>query len=401
VAVLFSSILGNLSTWFRAFAYLLLVFTPGAWITFGFRLKGLPFWARLLTGAVLSPLVVCAEFYFIRLVGIPFGPTAFILVIVNLPAVYLIWKRRGKVASLHSGDWFVGTAAVVIPVVCLFSLLIHSDARVYSWHAWIHADPAYMLARGDLVLEDPTLAGMRMSYPAWGPLVFQAVQSFVMNSPPVSSYIGSNLVWLIAAYGFAAGIAKEMGGGKLAQLGSGIWLLLGTNPAQYMTKWFWVGGPFCCDIRVIWWIAKFQISGPMALAIAMLMGMIYLLVRAGSITKESLTTICLLLSGIGLLYPLLFPPACGIIGARAIAPLVARQNGRWAIPYREWLVWAGVLLIAVLLTYSEVRFLTSERLAAASPVLFSGKRATIYKAWASLMVTSLFLAGLAFTFRGC
>ena len=66
------------------------------------------------------------------------------------------------------------------------------------------------------------------------------------------------------------------------------------------------------------WLSKFQLSGPMALALGMLMAIIYLLVRPDPLHKEVLLPIGLLLSGIGLFYPLLFPPAVCIIGVRAL-----------------------------------------------------------------------------------
>jgi transposase len=66
---------------------------------------------------------------------------------------------------------------------------------------------------------------------------------------------------------------------------------------------------------------------------------------------------------------------------------------------REWLALAGVLLVAVLVTYTEVRFLTSGRHAATSPVLLSPIPSAARKTMESLIVTSLLLAGLAFTFR--
>ena len=94
------------------------------------------------------PLVACGEFYAIRLTGIPFGTTAVILAIVNLPAIYLIWKHRVRIASLERSDWFVGASAVVIPIACLLPVLIYMDARIYSPHGWYHADAVYMFAQG-------------------------------------------------------------------------------------------------------------------------------------------------------------------------------------------------------------------------------------------------------------
>jgi hypothetical protein len=400
----FLRIPGDLPAWLGALGYVLLVFAPGAWITFGLALDGIPFWARLFTGAALSPLIVCVEFYAIRLVGIPFELTAVLLVILNLPAIYFVWKRRIKVVPLHRSDWLVGAAAVVIPIVCMIPVLIHMDERIHSPHSWLHADAVYMFARGDLVLEDPTLAGIRLAYPVWSALVFQAVHSFLVNSPPVSCFVWNNLLLLIVVYGFVAGITKEMGGHKLAQLSSGIWLLLGANPVGWILMKLAPGGmshELWGDMRYTPWVSKFLVFSPMPLAIGMMMAMIYLLVRAGPLTKQVLAVICLLFSGIGLLYPLLLPPACGLIGARAIAILPARQNRRWSIPYREWLALAGLLLVAILVTYSEIRFLTSDRHVATSPIFLSAIPSAARKIFESLVATSLFVAGLAFTFRTC
>src|SRR5271166_6050655 len=121
--------------WFGTLGYLLLVFTPGAWITFGLALNGIPFWARLSLAVVLSPLIVCVEYYALRLLGIPFGSTAILLIVLNMPATYLVWKRRAPVATLHRSDWLVGAAAVVIPIICLYPVLANMDARVYSGHS--------------------------------------------------------------------------------------------------------------------------------------------------------------------------------------------------------------------------------------------------------------------------
>lgn len=399
-----SRIPGDLCAWFGALGYLLLMFAPGAWTTFGLTLDGIPFWAKLSTAAMLSPLMVCAEFFAMRLIGIPFGPTAVTLVFLNLPAIYLIWKRRVKVASPPISDWLVGVAAVVIPVICMISLLIHTDARIYSAHSWVHADAVYMFARGDLALEDPTLAGFRMSWPVWSALPFQAVHSFLVDSPPMSCYVWSNLLWLIATCSFSVGITREMGGGKLAQFGSGIWLLVGTNPVGYILAKLVPGGMshyLWGDPRYTPWVVKFLLSGPMALALGMTMAMIYLLVRSGPLTKQVLIIICLLLSGIGLLYPLLFPPACGIIAAKALALVTEKHSGRWTILYREWSVLAGLLLVALLVTHSEVKFLTADRLVSTSPVVLSTLPSVARKMLESLIATSLLLAGVALTIRGC
>lgn len=386
-----------------AVAYTLLLFAPGAWIMCGLELKEVPFWARIFTAAMLSPLIVCIQFYLMRLMGISFAVTSVLLVVLNLPPLYLLWKRRRKPASLARGDWLVAGVAVAVPALCLIALLTIPTARVFSAHGWIHADAVYMLARGDLILEAPTLAGIRLSYPPWGPLVLPAVQSFLVQSPPVLTYIWSDLVWMIVYFGFAAGIAGEMGGGTLARIGSGVWLVLGTHPIGYMIMQRWPGGIFgyCCDDRTIRSFDKFHLFGPMAVALGMLMAIIYFLIRSGPLTTGMLTVIFLLLTGIGLLYPLLFPPACCVIGARALALLVDGRQVRWPAVRREWLWWAGLLLIAGALTYGEVRFLTVDRHTAESTVSLNGKGFGARKLLAALIVTSLFVCGWLFTVRRC
>lgn len=395
---------GGLSAWFGALGYLSLVFTPGAWVAFGLSLDDIPFWARLFTGAVLSPLIVCGEFYAIRLAGIPFGPTSLILVILNLPALYLVWKRRPRVASVDHIEWLIGAAAILIPVVCMMSLLVTMDARIYSPHAWIYSDPIYMLARGSLVLEDPTLAGIKLTHPVWGGLVFEAVHSFLVNSPPETCYVWSNLLWLIFSYGFAASITREMGGGKLAQFSSGIWLFFGTNPVGYtLMKFAPAGMPHQLwgDDRYTPWVSKFQLFSTMEIGLGMLFAMIYLLVRPRPLARQFLTIIGLLLCGIGLFYPLLFPSGCGIIGAKALSLLAEKQNVGWTIPARHWLALASLVLVACLVTYGQLKFLTSDKPGTSNLILISTIYSAARKIFESLIATSLLLAGLAFTFRKC
>jgi hypothetical protein len=391
------------SSWLGGVAYLVLLFAPGAWITFLVPMGDTPFWGRLFTGAMLSPLIVGVEFYIIRFLGIPFGSTAWVLVVLNLPAIYLIWKRRVTAAPISGGTWLVGAAAALIPLAFLLPLLMHPEERIFAPHGWYHADAAYMFARGDFVLEDPTLAGMRMPYPIWSPLMFNAVLSFLVNSPPVMSYIWSDLVCLVAVCSFAAGIAKELGGGKIAQFSSGMWLIAGTTPIPIILVALVPGASrYCCDTRFTSnWVVKFQLFGPMAVALGMLMAVIYLLVRAAPTTNGLLFVICLLGTGIGLLYPLLFPPACGLIVARALAPLADRLKSPVSALYKEWSKWIGILLVASLLTFVEIRFLTAGRLTTESPLSFSTIHSAVIKTIAALIVTSLALAGTLFAFRVC
>ena len=393
---------GNWPSWLGGFAYLLLVFMPGAWIAFGLSLNGVGFWLRLCISIVLSPAIVCGEFYALRLCGVSFPVTAVLLVLLNLPAAWLVWRRREGLRPAGKGDWLIGGLCVLVPLLCTGSVLTHLDARIYSGHSWLHADPIYMMARGDLVPEAPTLAGVRMSYPVWSGLAFEAVHCYLTQSPPEIIYAWSNLFLLIAVFGLAAGVAKELGGGRLAQASAGVFVLLGTNPVGYVlmqTVPLHNFPQIWGDHRYTPWVNKFLMFGPMTMGIAMTMAIIYLLVRPGSLRGEVLTLVGILLCGIGLFYPLLFPPACGVLGARALADVAEEEGWKWKAHAREVLALAGLVLLAALLTYLEVHFMTAARDKSVKELMLSPLTGAARKMMGSVVSTALLLAGVALSLR--
>ena len=382
-------------------AYLLLVFTPGAWIAFGFPLKGISFWIRTCLAIVISPTVVCAEFFALRLLGVSFPFTVAVIVFLNLPATYLVWSCRKSLQVVARVNWLVGATCVLVPLACMASVLGNTDARIYSGASWLHADAAYMMVRGDLVPEAPTLAGVRMAYPVWSGLAFEAIHSYLVQGPPQVTYIWSNLFLLIAVCGLAAGVAKELGGGTAAQTTSAVFLLLGTNPVGYILVHFIPLHRFpqiWGDERYTPWVNKFMLFGPMTMGIALTMAIIYLLVRPGSLSREALIVVGMLLCSIGLFYPLLFPSACGLLCARALADLFEEHRFAWKCHAREMLALAGLVLIAAVLTYSEVRFMTTARHNSTSEVLLSSLPGAAKKLFATTISTSLLLAGAVVSF---
>ncbi len=397
-----STLLSGIAAGLGTAGYFLLLFIPGAWITFSLDLDDLPLWARFMTGAMLSPLVASAEFFAFRLAGIPFEITVWLVFAVNLPALYLI-RKRWILSRIDWSGWPVALAVVGLSVAFVLPLFVDTDHRVWAPHGWLHADAAYMFARGQLRPEDPELAGMILSYPVWTPLAFQAILSWLIDMPPLTSYVFPDLMCLMAVFGFAAAITKRIGGGRIAQIGALVWLPAGTTPMVYLLlKFAPHSAGYCCDLRFEGaWINKFQIFNGMAIGLGMLMTLIYLLVRSEKPGKDSLAVIGVTLCGLGLLYPLLLPAACAVVTALALAPLVNPETRKWPAISRQWLMWGGLLLIALAATFGEVHMLTSQRLTKVGAVSISDFPFLRQKVRAELISTFFFLVGLGLVFRYC
>jgi hypothetical protein len=382
--------------------FLLLWLTPGAWISFGLPLRAIPFWARLLTGAALSPVVVCGQFFLVRWMGVPFHYAAAALVAVNLPALVLVFRNIPAWRWGNRTAWLIALSVLVPCLILMFRPFFSEGLRIYSPHAWVYSDPVYQFARGDLLLEDPTLAGIRMSYPLWPALAFQALLSFLLDSPPASSWVWTNLACLLVTCGFAVGITKELGGGRLAQAVSGVWLMLGVNPVGYLLT---VGLPGMAgrhlfgDLRYAPWVRKFHLFSTMPLSMALIAALLYLLLVMRLPDTPLLITMGLLLAGTGLLYPLLFPPACAVFGAKMLV-LFLEQRKTPAAALRRLFPLGLVLMLTLAACYGEVKFIQQARQIGPAFVL-SAASAFARKAVVSLIAMSVLLLGLAAVFRQC
>ncbi|MEO8367675.1 MAG: hypothetical protein ABI806_00545 [Candidatus Solibacter sp.] len=382
---------------------MLLLFAPGAWISFGLPLRAIPFWARLLTGVALSPLIACGEFFVVRWAGLPFGYTVIALLVVNLPALYLIYRDLPQAQSPSRASWILALSIAIPAVVLMAGPLLSMGVRLYSPHTWVYSDPAYMLARGDLLLEDPSLAGIRMSYPVWPAMVFQTLVSYLLDSPPASTWVWNNLAFLIVTCGFAAGITRELGGGRFAQATTGVWLMLGTNPVGYIltvTLPGMVGRNLFGDLRYAPWVRKFHLFSTMPLGMALIAALLYLLLVTDIPDRARLITMGLLLAGAGFLYPLVFPPACGVFAAKLLAMVFEKRKLGLRAILAATFPMLMVLLVSLLVCYAEVKLLQQARQTGPA-FLPSALTAFARKGVVSLVAMSVLLLGLLVVFRAC
>jgi hypothetical protein len=356
-------------------AYLALVVLPGAWITFGLRLGDLPFWARLCSGAMLAPVVVAAEFYVLRLFGLPFESIPAFLVVFNLPALVLIvrnWRPFGR--PRLSTLFAIGTLTAVM-VAASAPFLFDSQLRTYTWEAWSQADVVYSLANGQLLVEDAELAGVRLSYP-WAGHVYQAVLSYLLGSPPVDNYIWANVVWVPLIFAFTAGVVAEFGGNALSRVSAAMWLAFGVNFVGYVvgqvfpTEWIHahpILGTIWGDNRYTPFLDKVVFFGQMWFALGLFSALVYVLVRPWKeeYRRSYQILIAVMLCGIGVIYPVLLPAAFGVVGARGLVALAAalktRESVVHAVISSEITGLALGVIVSAAITFAQVRFLTEGR----------------------------------------
>lgn len=357
---------------------------------------------------MLSPIVVCLQFYAFRLLGASFDLTVILLVFVNLPTIYFIWKRRRDITIPDRNSLLGGGVVLIIAVACLAPQLLDDTARMFNGHAWMHADVIYMLRNGDLLLQDPELAGIRMAYP-WAGHVYQGILSFLLDSAPTSSYIWTNLVWLLCFLGFTAYIVAEFSSNRFSQITSYIWLCLGLNfvgyilmttlPAAWVRR-LWIGG----DYRYTPWVLKFYFFEQIIFGLGMFAAVVYFSIREWNRRHAvaQLIVIGLLLCGIGLVYPILIAPSVLVVSARAFTMILEKgQPGAANLRWHGFLL-GLVVLISGIVTFAYLELLTTDRVS--KSIIFLSPTAdyvkyTLLKSLGTIVAMSVFIAAFLLVIR--
>ena len=401
------------------FGWWVVTILPGAWVTFGLRLPRFPFWLKLLLGLCISPVVVCIQFYALRSVGISFGSVVPVTVLINLPALYLIYLRREN-ASIPDRKILLGAAAVLIlPLALLLPQLLDSQIRVFTGHTWMQSDIVYMLADGHLRLYEPELAGIRMDYP-WVAHPYHAVLSYLINSAPATSFIWTNLIILICAFGITAYTVAELGGDRFSQITAFVWVCFGLNFAGYIIfvmvpgaahGTFWEHGPYNYawiggDYRITPWLLKFYFFEQSIIGQCLMAGAVYVLIRirATIFTLDALLLLFVLLLGVGVVYSVYFAPAAVAVVLAAVMIFMDKSRSDQRERIRQCLQLGTVLALSAVLTYAFVKFVSVDR--TTPPIILPAftinfAKYAILKSASSFFVLFLFLAGLAVAFRRC
>ena len=305
--------------------FLLLACLPGCWVTFCAGPSWMKWATRLLVGAALSPVLLAAQLYLVRLAGLPFELAVPLLAFLNALTLIPVVRNFRKLSLPYIGTSLAACLVLGTTFLALAPQYTNRYAVLYSTHAWMHAAPDYMVANGDMLLEEPALAGVRLAYP-WAGYMFQAVLSYALDSTPAYSYIWTNLLWMVIFYGLFVALAKEMGLRSFSAGLAPVWLFFGVNfvgellhrvAPRYIAR-------FAGEFRYATWIWYFISPSQMLFAVGMFLAMLLVLVRPSLWAEpgKNLALAALLLLGIGFVYPVLFPAAAVLFAGRIVVELI-------------------------------------------------------------------------------
>lgn len=386
------------------FGALVLFVLPGSWIAFGDRGTTLTLRVRLSLAVVLSPLVVILEFYVLRFAGLSFDRTAVVLPLLNLPAAWLV-ARHARGVMLPRSRSLALWSAMLLPVAAFLGLFMRTSfVRTNLAHAWLHTGIVYMVANGQLRPEEPQLAGIRLSYP-WMSHIYQGVVSFLLSSSPNSSYILTNVIWLLAVIALVAAIVESFGGDRLAQGMSAVFLTFGANSVGYVAErlvplWIRDGYPIWGDARYTPWLRKFAMFQQAVFGIGVFAALAFMLTRDTEkpLSKSSLLLVGALLLSASLLYPLLCPASLALVGARVLVLIVRRVQRRDSRADSEIATLLLIATVAAVVLAAHVSLVTLDRAGDATLGL-SDIRNVMMKAATSVLVLAPLLLGLALSAR--
>ncbi len=350
------------------FAFAILTFLPGAWLTFGLPRLDLEPRVRVLLAFVLSPVVIVAQFYAVRLLGASFAATTTILVIGNLPAAVLVYRKRSTFGGVRQlGRALPHLLVWAIPIGLLVTYWSDWEISAISAHAFLHADAVYALANGLLRVEDTQLAGLTLGYP-WGGHVYQAVTSWVLGRAPVATFPLTNVVLLIAAVTLIAEVTARFGGSPRARVVTIICVLFAVNAVGYALQQYLVPDevlrrfPVWGDDRYTPWLRKYIFWSQHPFAHALFAGILILLVgpRSQVLTVSPLLLLAAMFAGLAVMYPLLMPAALSLLAARFATDVYPRSGSARgllssAVRLGAIALIAGVTTAAVLMVIGDDR----------------------------------------------
>ena len=379
---------------------------PGAWIAYGFPLPAIRWPARLALSGALSPVVLAVQMLLCKAISMPFTVIPPLLLLLNLPALWFCWRRRPTAAAGQQNPvaWLAGGAVCGSFVLYLLTpWYFVTNLRPFAWHALWHTDITYALTRNRLLPEEPELAGLTLAY-GWIGHVYWSVVGWSANLPPTLLYASSNLLWLLFTCMLTYEVARMgLGLGRTASWLSVGLTGLGTNVVGALAwlsvhDWHWQQ-EYLGDVRYTPLLNKFLGFETMPFAFALLLAVALL----SSIAWQQVTTLwaatlTLSLTGLGMIYPLLFPVGVLVAGVRwlLLASSSCRSTQRDSRRAVGWL--ATGLVASGLLTLLFLMLVTQDR--SADTLRLTPLHAMKAKCWQLLSALLCFAPAAVLLIRG-
>ena len=376
---------------------------PGSWFAFSRPFGRFDWTSRLAIAVALSPAVLGLELLATKLVAIPFSVAAYVVVLVNAPAAYLIGRSFSGVA--RQARTLEGVAVVLQFALLAASLAVPwaaiPDYRQFSWHALLHSDIVYQVAYTAGVPEEPEIAGLVLAYP-WIAHSYWAVIGWLTDVPPTRLYPITNLIWLLASCVLAHKlVASAFPLSRASRILSVTLMVLGGQVIG-MTAHLITGDSdrwvYYFNDRIWPLLSKFRGFETMPFSVALLIALFMVLVTALKGHVPALGFILApLLVALGVLYPFL-APAAFIAVAGLMMVLVATAGTAPPYSSRELVAVAGWVGLALLACVAVVAFFT-QATETVLPLATAGRKAKCVQLCTALGVfavvgTPLFLRSM-------
>lgn len=349
-------------------AFSILTLLPGAWLTFGLPLDEVSWPARLALGAALSPAILGVQLLALKFFGLPFEQAAWLILILNLPSLMLIVRHWPRWSMPRWSATTMGGAALfsLLAGYVLLPWTLIQNYRPFAWHALWHTDIVYAFTRATVAPEEPELAGLTLDY-GWLGHAYWGIVGWATNLPPTVTYAISNLIWLLIAFVLAYELIRRGLGlqSSAALLGTGL-LFLGTNIIG-ASAWLWAHDMFrwkfyLGDIRYTPFLSKYLGFETMPFAFALVIGLAFVCLLGLRQSIKALPAILTaLLTALGLIYPILFPIGCLLVGGTLFLAVTKLAVGLPDYGWRTWLWLAFGMVVSSLIFLAFMLFVTQDR----------------------------------------
>jgi hypothetical protein len=289
---------------------------PGSWLTFGISLDELNWRTRLALGAALSPIVLGIQLYVLRILHVDFAPAVLVILFINLPCLILIKRNLPRInfRGFSTAFWVASLILSSLIGLMLTLWVFIPNLRTVSWHALVHTDIVYLIARNPFLREEPDMANVALAAP-WMDHVYWSITGWLTDWPPTVIYPISNIIWLIIAFVLAYELASQgLGLQNPTALLSVGFTFIGTNVVGAVGflvsgKWEFLG-----DIRYTPLLGKYFAFETIPFALALVIGLSLVCALILEKNTKSLWSLApILLIALGIVYPILFPVGCLLV----------------------------------------------------------------------------------------